>query len=128
MILFNQIGLDQTLLQKKAKVVFQVMDLLSKRSFHIETAQGRIMIFLTTINHRKEGYERFGDIRLLFNKKYLDAIAPLIELRQNVFLPKDLSDKLLRLEAALFDPKVDLSSGTFGKVMTFVNKETIQML
>ena len=124
MILYNQLGLDQTLLQKKAEVVFKLLDLLNERHFEIKTnTDFNIFIHLSTISKYKKGYEKYGHIKLLFDKNYLDCIYPIIELEDNVFLPKELFHKILLLEANSFQAeKNKIDDKEFGTVVSYGHK------
>jgi|GEM_PF-4302338 len=120
MILYNQMGLDQTLLQKKAEVVFRLLDLLNERHFTVKTNVGyNVFLHLSTISKHKKDYEAYGQIKLLFNKGYLDCVQPIIELENNVFLPKELFYKVLRLEAKAFHAEMDKIDKTeYGRVVS----------
>jgi hypothetical protein len=109
MILYNQMGLDQTLLQKKAEVVLKLLELLNDRGFKMKTNLGyTIYISLSSISRHKKDYEKFAYYKLLFNKEYPEYIRPIIELEKNIFLPKELFYKILRLEPNAFYPTMDL--------------------
>lgn len=103
LILYNQLGLDQAILQKKAEVVFGLLDMLSKRSFTVNTSTGvRLLIWLTSISKNKLAYQQYGDIKLLFDKEYIDSIQPIVDLGRNVFLPTEILPKIQALEAYVF--------------------------
>lgn len=108
MILFNQLGLDQTILQKKAEVVFRLLDFLNEQSFHIKTSEGyTILIWLTSISKRKESYAQYGHIKILYNTEYLTFIQPILDLQNDVFLPTEILPKISALESQVFSSMKD---------------------
>ncbi|GHM98867.1 hypothetical protein WSM22_03570 [Cytophagales bacterium WSM2-2] len=108
LILYNQLGLDQTLLQRKADVVFTLLDLLNERSFVINTKVGYApIIWLTSISRNKAGYVKYGHIKILFNRDYVEYIDPIIRLSNNVFLPKEILVKIQDLEPQFFGSEME---------------------
>lgn len=124
LLLINQLGIDQTILQRKADVVFRLLDLLNERYFRIETNLGfQLSISLTTISKNKNEYSKYADIKLLFNSEYLDYNQPIIDLTDDVFLPKEILLRIQRLEPTVFGSQQSkINNPEYGKVVGLTHK------
>lgn len=119
LILYNQLGLDQTILQRKSDVVFRLLNLLNERHFVVATNVGyHPMIWLTSISRYKTSHREYGNIKLLFNTQYLDYVQPILELTNDVFLPTEILPKIQALEPTAFAGMKDKTNDVeFGKVV-----------
>jgi hypothetical protein len=98
--------------------------MLNERSFKIETNLDiHPFIWLTSINKYKSSHDQYGNIKLLFNQDYVDFVQPIVNLIENVFLPKEILPKIQALEPRSFLAANDkVADREYGKAVIMTHR------
>lgn len=109
LVLYNQIGLDQLILQKQAEVVIRLIEVLQVTHFRLRiNNDSSIVISLNSISRLKDGYKEFGKLKILFHHNYLSYTEPITNFSTHTFLPKEILEKILDLTPIVWSRKDDV--------------------
>jgi hypothetical protein len=113
LFLFNKFGIDTTLLDKRTKEVFGLLENLSN-SYILIRGTNEFFRFIP-IKPYADYYESYYNRKLLFSTRYVDGLPHIWKYCDNIFLPKEIAEKLkeLRVYGIVIREEID---DTFLKV------------
>jgi len=94
-LLYNKFGIEKEILTKQTKVVFNLLVELKKMRFVFLRPNngGLLQVFLD--NYKENDFWEYEkDRELLFNFNYFEALSKIFDISNNVFLPREISEKM----------------------------------
>jgi hypothetical protein len=132
LLLMNQLGLNQTILEKKGETVIKLLGLLHDKHFFVETNLG-FSNFVPVVEikrfHQTPENKMKKNLKLLFEKDYEQYIEPIVLLSYDMFLPKEIAEKVRMLEVAGIIPANNLARNEdYAKVHVKPSKSYTQIV
>ena len=99
LLLYNKFGIETSLLEKQTKQVFELLENLNNYSVLL---QGKdVFMTLNPAKPYRKFYEEYYERKLVFSVKYIEGLQHIWKHVDNVFLPKEIANKLSLLQVYL---------------------------
>ena len=96
LLLYNKFGIETSLLEKQTKQVFELLENLNNYSVLLEGKD--LFMKLNPAKPYMKFYEEYYERELVFSVKYIEGLQHIWKHVDNVFLPKEIANKLRLLQ------------------------------
>lgn len=122
LLLYNKYGLDKTVKNKNLDIVLAL--LFEIRKIRILVESNSFSCSYGAAIENIEHFESFYSTKLLFPKSYFSDLKPLYEISQDLFLPREIGEKLkIVLPTMQFHVQENTDISDYGKVIINYNQD-----
>lgn len=119
LLLYNKFGIEKNLIEKQTVHVFDLLETMNKNTFYLK-AEKFFGLFNPAQPYRPFFEDYYGH-DLLISKHYIEKLSPIWRYSNEVFLPKEIAQKLLNLQAGAITAAID--SNKSNQIKTIFGKE-----
>jgi hypothetical protein len=98
LLLFNKYGVESPLIEKSSSKVFALLEEIKQTSFSIGNDRFYFWIKMSDPFKYSAHIEKYYGEKLIFSNDYIYGLDKLFEISNNPFIPKDISEKMDKLQ------------------------------
>ena len=92
LLLYKKYGIDTAVIDKRTKIVFNLLEKINSLIFFIESDEVAFAISMDSSD--KKYLEEYYNLTLVFSNAYLEELEKLFEISSNPFTPKTIVEKM----------------------------------